>query len=192
MLGEENNQLEIKKPSSAKNIVGALMVILAVAAFVFFVSPQRTSLVALQTNISEQDLLRSELETKISTVEAAQSELDLQSEVSRSETLKAIPTEMLQDEVIRDLMEILDKHDVALNSIGFGRAGSEFENIDALRVSASFEGNYADLENFLKSVEANPRIFQVETISVQVDDLASGFKRVNFTLAINVFFQNAE
>ena len=192
MLGEEKNEIEIKKQSSGKSLVGVLLILVSVGVYVFWISPMKANLAVTKTDISSQEALKGILQEKIDFMEKAKSELGLDSEVKRSETLKAIPTEMLQDEVIRDLIKILDKHDVELNSIGFGNSGSEFENIGVLRVTASFDGSYSDLEDFLRSVETNPRIFQVETISVQVDDLATGFKRVGFSLSINVFYQNAE
>lgn len=192
MLGEEKNNIEIKKANSSQLLIGILLLLFSVLAYTFWVSPMKTDLNTIQANVQNQEGLQTTLQARIDELELAQTELGLDSEVNRSETLKAIPTEMLQDEVIRDLMKLLDNHDVELNSIGFGNSGSEYENIGILRVSASFEGSYSDLQGFLRAVETNPRIFQVETISVQLEELDSGFSRVNFSLSINVFFQDGE
>lgn len=192
MLGEEKNNIQIKKSSSGGSLFGLLMVLVAIAGYMFLIRPLSVNLESAKASVADQETQKTTLQSRVDAMQKAKSDLGLDSEVKRSETLKAIPTAMYQDEVIRDLIRILEKHDVVLNSIGFADSGSSYESIGVLRVSASFDGSYSDLEGFLRSLETNQRIFQVETINVQVEGQSSGFERVGFSLTINVFYQKTK
>lgn len=189
-MNESGNDIEFETKSGKKSIFGVLFILIAVAGFVFLARPLARETSAVKADVLSKQTEIEVLQTQLEDLKKAEKDLELSTEVQRLESLKAIPTDMNQDEVIRDLIEIADTYDIELSSISFGRGTGEKEEIGVLQVNAGFEGNYLDLIDFLEGLEQNARLFKVNTISVQVSELSVGnIKRANFNLTIETYFQ---
>lgn len=189
----ENNapEINVKKEFHFKPIIGAALILISVGIYMFFVGGLRSDTLEMNSRIAADSLKVNELKEQLKTFKEAEKEFGLSTEVEKFEAKKAVPFGINQDDVIRDLIDIVEKYDIELKSLSFGKGGATKEpGIQALRVNASFEGNYSDLTNFLKGLEQNTRTFQVDTISVQVTTVEiTGYQRVSFSLAMNVFYQ---
>lgn len=192
MLAQNQNDKEIgfKNSSNSASLIGVLGIVLAISAFVFFVRPLSSDVAAIKADVTAKTDETAKLKAQIDELKSSEDSLNLTTEVARLETLKAIPPEMNQDEVIRDLIEIAGTYDVTLHSISFAKGFNDQEGIGTLRVSSSFEGDYTDLMDFLEGLEQNARVFKVDSISVQVNKLdISDVERASFSLSIETFFQ---
>jgi len=144
---------------------------------------------ALNENIDFSNAELVSVQTELEEYEAMEETYDLTTQVKRDQILKSITSDLDQDEVIRDFIEITDEYDVALNSLSFSKGSSSFDGVNTLRISTSLEGNYADLTSFLKGLELNERLFDVQTISVYVTELeVVNLKRASFSLTINAYY----
>ncbi len=182
--------LQNQSGSNKSTLVGVFFVLLSIVIYTLFVRPigAANDLVKQQVDTKRQELVA--LEDKIKMLEQAEGDLQLNSEVEKQEVLKAVPASMKQDEVIKDLIEIAESYQVSLGSISFGKGVGSADEVGVLRINANFEGDYSDLESFLKGLEDNGRFFRVESINVQLDDLAlSTVTRADFSLVIEAFFQ---
>jgi len=191
MLNKNPKQdIEIRSRSRVGTLVGIVLVFIALVGYLFYSKPLSGEVSVLESEISSKSGEIEEIKGKIDEFEKAEKELGISSEVQRLESLKAIPAQMYQDEVIRDVIQIIDTYDIELKSLSFGQGSSDYENVEALSVNASFEGNYGDLVSFLEAVEQNARIFKVDSISVQVNQLdILDIKRATFSLSMKAFFQ---
>lgn len=192
MLGNnQEKEIAFQPPSSKGTLVGVLLLVVAVAAYVFFARPISADLDVLEANLTTKTVELDKLKTEIAELNKAEDALDLTSEVQKTESLKEVPDKMYQDQVIRDLIEIAENYEIALRSISFSKGSGPNDKIGSLRISASFEGNYLDLTDFLEGLEQNDRIFKVESINVQLSQLSlSDLERVSFSLNIQTYFQN--
>ncbi len=187
---ENKHDLNISGKSNKSNLIGILLVVMAITGYSLFLNPLNAQMDDLQADIEAKNVELADVSAQIEEYKAAQEEFDLTTEVSRLNSLKAIPVGANQDDVIRDLVEVAENYDITLNSISFGLGRSQIEGIGSLRVNASFEGNYTDLIDFLEGIEQNERLFVVENISVQVSTLEiSKIERANFSLTIQSFYQ---
>lgn len=190
MLGQ-GNDIEIHSGSNKKPLIGVFLIVLAIAGYSFYTRSLADENSQLSADISSKTAELQALQTQIKTLKSAEDEYELSTEVERLESLKAIPLGLNQDEVINDLTEIAENYDITLHSISFGKGQVNSEGVASLRISASFEGNYLDLTDFLEGLEQNARLFVVDSISVQVSQAEiSNTERANFSLTIEAFFQN--
>ena len=191
MLSKTEDEKEIMggKNSNKSSLLGSVLIIFAIALYVFFTRPLLSDVRALNDNVlSSQEELVS-LQEKIEEYKVIEQEYDLTTQVKRDQILKSITSDLNQDEVIRDVIEITDEYDIVLNSLSFSKGSSSSDEINTLRISASFEGNYSDLTAFLKGLELNERLFDVKTISVYVTELKIlDIKRATFSLTINAYY----
>jgi hypothetical protein len=188
----ENNLDEIKfrNPSKIAPLFGIFFILLSLALYTFLTRPLGASIALNNEEFNAQNMRLDQFQIDLSELKSAQSELELSTEVQRMEILKAVPFGIQQDEVIDDIVEISDKYKIALNSVSFGRSSSPEDGIGALRVNASFEGDFSDLTSFLEGLERNARFFKISTISVQLSSVGlASFQRANFSLSMDVFFQ---
>jgi len=189
----KGQQIQFKKSSGMGALIGVLMVLVAVALFVFLAKPISNDVSAMKVELVDKAGQVEELSSRIDKLNAAEEALDLSTEVQKRQAQRSIPKEMLQNEVIEDVIAIAESSDVNLNSLSFGRGGSEKEGVNSLRVNASFAGNYNDLTGFLRKIETNGRFLRVNSISVQINTVpVSGLRLVNFTLSMEAFFQNQD
>lgn len=190
---EKTEQPEIKLAggSNASSLIGAFLIVIAVVAFVFFVKPIRAEVSASEAVLNAQQLEVDNLKVKLDSYNSAEADLNLTTEVKKQEVLSAIPAALDQDQVIEDLIKIADEYKVELRSISFNKGSTNVDGVAALRISSSFEGNYSDLTSFLQGLEQNARLFQVESIAVQVKKVdVSDIERANFSLSVLAFYQD--
>lgn len=193
MFDEKMNEpeIEIKTHSKFKPLIGVLLVLISLAGYVFITRGISSDLEVIKVDISTKESEAVDLQGKIDAYKQAEENLDLSTEVERLEILKTVPTEMQQDEVIRDLVDIAETYDTNLHSLSFSKGDSGKEGVSVLRINASMEGNYTDLTRFLQGIEENARMLRVNSISVQISVLdVSEIKRATFTLSMEAFFQN--
>ncbi len=184
------NEIDIKTSSRLQPLIGVLLVLLSLLAYMFWAAPVADEAELIAQEVEVETARLDSLKMELSKLQEAEATLGASSEVQRNEILKSIPIGLNQDEVIEDVIEIAASHDVELNSIGFSKGQSSREGVGVLRINAGFEGGYNDLTNFLKGLEQNLRLFVVNSISVQVKVLeVTEFKRANFTLSIEAYYQ---
>lgn len=191
MIGDnKQNEIEIKSPSKSGTLIGVFLILVSIAGYTFFTSGLSEEVSAARLDFDTKSDQVVKLEVEINELETAKDELDLTSGVKIFEVTKSIPPNIDQDEVIRDILEIADTNKVTMNSLSFGKGGTDKEAIGSLRINSSFEGNYNDLVNFLKSIEQNGRLFVVNSISVQLNNVGiTGIQRANFSLSMEAFYQ---
>jgi len=190
---EENKGAEIKfkKHSNKKTMIGVFLVLASIAGYVFFTSGIAADVDTLKADVATKTVELDSVKSQVDQMEEAQEVLDLSTEVKRLDSLKAIPVNMDQDDVLRDIVDIADDNEIELTTIGFGNGVNSDNNVGVLRVNAGFQGDYGDLTNFLEGLEQNARLFRVDSINVQVDDLdISSIKKVVFSLSMEAYFQN--
>lgn len=186
------NEQEIRfaEKSNKSSLIGVLLILVAIAGYTFLIRPASTDLDNLRAAVATKSAKVDELKTKLDNLDQAEQDLQLTSEVQRQESLKAIPVNMNEDQVIKDVIQIAKDNNVVLHSISFAKGSSSKEGIGSLRISSTFEGNYQDLTNFLQGLEQNGRIFRVDSISVQINKLEiSTVETANFSLSIDTYFQ---
>ena len=184
----KNQELNNSK-SKNKALIGPLLLIISIGIFVFFTQGLISDVNAISSNIESS---KSELETvnaEIEEYEVMEETYDLTTQVKRDQILKSITEDLDQDEVIRDFIEITDEYDISLNSLSFSKGSTSFDGVNTLRISTSLEGNYADLSTFLKGLELNQRLFDVQSISVYITELEIlDIERATFSLTINAYY----
>lgn len=184
-------EIRLVDSSSKAPLIGALLLVMAIAGYVLLIRPVSNELDAVKTDITTKNTELAELKERLDFLNQAEKDLELTTEVQRLASLKAVPVSIKQDEVIKNLIDIAKNNDIELHSISFSKGSTSKDGIGSLRISSSFEGNYLNLTDFLKALEENGRIFKVESISVQVAKLdISDVERVNFSLSIETFYQN--
>jgi len=194
---EENNILDevdttetVSSNSKIMSIVGIVLLILSATFYALYLNPLRGEYADVGSALDEKEVKIEELTTRIENLKEAEVKMDLGTEVQKNVLLAAIPVGVNQDGVIEDLVKIAKDNAIDLNSVSFGKGDSEFGGVGGLRLNASFQGDYNDLLNFLKSIEQNSRLFKVDSINVQVsylDDL--DMRRVTFSLSIMAYYQ---
>ncbi len=191
MLSKPNNVKEISTvgKSNKSSLIGSVLIILAIAVYIIFTRSLLADVDALNSSISSTQEELDSTQAELEEYQAIEEEYDLTTQVKRDQILKSITSDVDQDEVIRDLIEITDEYDIELNSLSFNKGSSSFDDVNTLRINASFEGNYTDLTSFLKGLELNERLFNVQTISVYVTELEIlDIKRASFSLTINAYY----
>lgn len=200
MLDNTQNTTEIRNPcemyGSGRNLkkvlslIGIVLMIASVSAYAFFVRPFWNDYKQVQADISSKEQTLKDLKDKIASFKDTETKMDLGSEVAKMTLINSIPVGLNQDGVIEDLVKIAAAHDIKLRSVSFGRLDDFKKDVGALKINASFEGNYGDLINFLEGIEENPRFFKVTSINVQVNNMEDlDVKRVTFALAMDAFYQ---
>lgn len=184
-------EIRLADSSSKTPLIGALLLVMAIAGYALLTRPMSSQLSAMKTDITTKNVELAGLKERLDFLNQAEKELELTTEVQRLESLKAVPVSIRQDEVIKNLIDIAKNSDIELHSISFSKGSTSREGIGSLRISSNFEGNYLDLTDFLEALEENARIFKVESISVQVSKLdISDVERTSFSLIIETFYQN--
>jgi len=172
-------------------IVGVSMVVISGAFYFIFTTNLKQSFDSAKADVLARETSMAELNSVIESAKAAEKKMDVETEVKKNEILNSIPVGVRQDGIIEDLYDIAKTNDVELRSVSFGTAEGVYENVSALTINASFEGNYSDLINFLKSIEENKRFLKVSSVNVQVADVVGeDFKRVTFSLSMSAFYQD--
>jgi len=185
----QDQQIYVEGSSNKSALAGIFLILLVVFGYVFYTKGIAVEVGQMSVDISGKNLQIEQSKAKIAEMTSAEKELDLSSEVKKTELLKSVPKDVDQDQIIRDIIEMAKIHDIKLNSIGFGKGASSKEGVGSLRINASFEGNYNDLVSFLESVEQNARVLIVDSINVQLGktDLLDS-TRATFSLSMQAFY----
>lgn len=192
MFYNSQNQTEARphQKYQAKSLVGVLLILVAVSFYVFAVKPISDEVTKKSEELVTRVAEASVLQKKVDDFKKQEGTLQLNEEKKR-QILSAIPIGINQDEVIRDIVDVAAKRDITLRSISFSKSTSADQSVNVLRVSASFEGSYSDLINFLQGIEGNQRRFKINSISVQVNsENLSMSDRVSFSLTMDSFYQD--
>lgn len=172
-----------------KTIIGLIMILVSVLLYVFIYQPISGSNGLLAVDVADLNSKILQSQNNLSMLEEQKDELDLTTDTAMFSLKNAIPLEMQQDMVIRDLISVSDANKISLNSISFGKGGVGEEGVAVLRVVAGFEGGFTDLIRFLEGLESNKRKFTVNSVSVQLASLTvGGIRKANFSLAMETYF----
>lgn len=170
--------------------VGAGLLVLSIGLYLFLLRPMQTDYSGMASVLSSKEEEISKLRNEIAAYQSAEKSMDIGTEIQKKTLLNFIPVGLNQDTVIEDLIKISKANGIVLHSVSFGLADKVYEGIGALKISASFEGNYADLIHFLKGVEENSRLLKVTSINVQVDYIEDlDLKHVTFSLTMDAYYQ---
>lgn len=185
----QDQKIYVEESGNKSALVGVFLLILIVFGYVFYTKGLVAEVSGMNADISSKNLQIEQSKAKVAEMTQAESELDLSSEVKKTELLKSVPSDVNQDQVIRDLIDMAKNHDIKLNSIGFGKGASSKEGVGSLRINAGFEGNYNDLVSFLESLEQSARVLIVDSINVQLGktDLLDS-TRATFSLSMQAFY----
>jgi Tfp pilus assembly protein PilO len=172
------------------SIVGVVLLIGSVAFFAFFLRPLWNDHGEMQSEIDGKELQVSTIQTKIDEYKESERKMDLGSEVQKRTLLNSIPVGVNQDEIIEDLVDIAADNNIEFHSVSFGLSDGVYEDVGALRISASFQGGYGDLIHFLKGLESNARLIKVTAINVQVEHIEDvNVNKVTFSLTMDSYYQ---
>lgn len=191
MLQEKANpEIEFQGNGKTSTLVGVALILAAISFYVFYLSGVSGGIDATKTDLEAKQSELSATKTQLEEFQKAENELNVSTEVQRSEVSKSIPLGLNQDELIKDVIEISEVNDITLNSLSFGKGGLNEDGVGSVRINASFEGNYTDLVSFLESIEENSRFLKVNSINVQLGKLeVSDSVRATFSLAMEAFYQ---
>ncbi|MEK7672644.1 MAG: type 4a pilus biogenesis protein PilO [Patescibacteria group bacterium] len=191
MIGTNEKEIMFKTPSKIPTLVAMLLIVGSVAFYILYTKNISAELNTAQANLTDKTVELAEKTKQFDEISSAEESLDLTNEVARNDILKKVPSKMQQDQVITDIIDISEENGIKLASIGFSRSNSSDAKVSSLNVTASFEGNYLNLTDFLEAIEENARLFKVNSISVQINKLdLSDVERAFFTLNIETFYQN--
>ncbi len=188
-----NNPMEEGANSQKiQKMLAILLLVLALALYFLYVKPTGNVLAEKQVSYEALQSQEQVLNEQLSALEEAGKRLELDSDVKTQKVVNAIPEKLEQDSLLLNLVDIAKKNDIEFQSISFTTSGEEVNApVKKMGISASFEGNYGDLVNFLKSIEQNGRKIVVENISVQlVGEPIQGIERVHFALSMDTFYRN--
>jgi Tfp pilus assembly protein PilO len=184
------NDTNFQSSSKKGPLIGVFLILLSLAGYVFYTKSLASQVSVVSADITAKTDQIALIKGQIEEFDRAEEEYGVSTEVQRSESLKSVPAQMNQDEVIRDIVNISDSYDIELKSLSFGEGASDQEGIGVLSVNSSFEGNYNDLVSFLEGIEQNPRLFKVKTINVQINQLdVLDILRATFSLTMEAYYQ---
>ncbi len=191
MLQEKaNSEIEFQNNGKTSTLIGVFLILAAISFYVFYLSGVKENIDTTKTDLVAKQGELSVIQAELSEFKKAENDLNVSTEVQRSEVSKSIPLGLKQDELIKDVIEISEVNDIILNSLSFGKGGLNEDGVGSVRINASFEGNYTDLVSFLESIEQNSRFLKVSSINVQLNKLEiSDSTRATFSLAMEAFYQ---
>lgn len=176
--------------SSKKTLIGIALILASILVYVFGLKGISATVSAFESDFADKTSQIEKVKTEVNNLANSESQLDVTTEVQREQSLKAIPSKLNQDEVIRNLVDLASSHTIELHSLSFAKGGSDADGVSSLRIDSSFEGNYGDLVTFLKGIEQNARFLRVNSISAQINKSeVFDIDRVTFSLSMEAFFQ---
>lgn len=156
--------------SLAPRIVSVVLFLTVIAGLVFYVLPLNAEYqkISADNQLKAVDLEQKKAELKELAVIAKNLGPQAGSEEGVKRLLVEVPVQIGQEKLIDDFNRIAEAHRIVYSSFGFGLQEGVAEGVNAVTINASFEGDYADLQQFLKALEANPRKLTVKNIGVQM------------------------
>lgn len=175
--------------SSRLSLVSLLLFIVAFSAAWFYLKPTWDEVSSMGIARDEKLVERKDLNQKLVDLQKVQQELNLTSEVARETTLSAIPVQLEQEALIRDISSLAKKNDMTLGGLSFSiSTGGGGEEVSKTTINTNVTGSYNNLISFLKGIETNDRKLLLKNITVQVGDTEYG-SRVNFNLNMEAYYQ---
>lgn len=156
--------------SLAPRIVSVVLFLAVIAGLVVYVLPLNAEYqkISADNQLKAVDLQQKQAELKELAVISKNLGPEAGSEEGVKRLLAEIPAQIDQEKLIDDFNRIAEAHRIVYSSFGFGLREGVAEGVNAMTINASFEGDYADLQRFLKALEANPRKLTVKNIGVQM------------------------
>jgi Tfp pilus assembly protein PilO len=163
--------------------LGALMVALLVAFFAFGYRPQTARLRQLQLDISQRqyELRQSQDKTRILPAIAA----DVKSLRQQLDASKKLPPQQELPQFLKDVTALGQR--CSLHPFTFKQGMPTHGDLFCeLPVALTFEGDFIDAFNFLRSTEAMQRLTRVRSMTIKAMDGTAG--RVQVQVSMNIYF----
>lgn len=165
--------------------VGSLFLFASLLLLFFHTRPTQNALYELSRSLTN-------LESEISVIEGTQTEGSAQplarlSEVEQKELGQAIPEHLDQDQLITDLNRIALAADVSFNALTFNL--QQDAELQAVNISAAFQGPAPNVIRFLKMLEVNPRKFVVKDAGLTRTEVREGIELVNLNVTLQSFYR---
>lgn len=177
-------------PNRSNKIIFTILILLLILVYVVFYKPFRTSIVDLQTKISQVTVENAELSEKVKAFDELKLSIpDLLEE--RKRILLTVPSDLSQEQLIVDLSKISNARGISLGNINFSLGKLQnTDNIGTITMTTNFEGTYQDLLKFLSDIESNERVINVKNVSLQLKDGSGNLNsQAFFNLTLESYYQ---
>ncbi|MFA6528427.1 MAG: type 4a pilus biogenesis protein PilO [Candidatus Gracilibacteria bacterium] len=175
----------MRKSSTVLNLISMILLLVVIIGAVFYINPMKEQVTALSTELASKDTEVAELSARIAELETLRDEIG-ESGATEGKLLLQVPEGMDQSGIINDLNDLAIQAGIALNGMSFSAVDGDTSSV--LGVSASFDGDYDDLINFLETVEDNTRKIRVKSISVQLSEKDT-VPHASFSLLMECYYQ---
>jgi len=173
---------------SSSSVLSAGLLILALVVAMFVWQPASQSVDQLESNLDNKEAELMKLEAQIAELMSMDERLPV-AESERELILRAVPEELAQDELVRDLEAIAEGAQMDLGSMSFSLQPA-VEGANVVSIVANFAGRYEDLLSLLMALEKNERLFYVTSIGVQLSEVSdAGDQLMNFSVTLEAFYQ---
>jgi Tfp pilus assembly protein PilO len=183
------------------SLTALVLFIVSILVGVFFWQPMRDRVVEQSTLLDSEQAELTILEKQVADLVSLEANLPV-SDTERERILDTVPTQLAQDDLVKDLSTLADKVGISLNSMTFslhpasptltvGAAAAKSGEADVVSIMANFTGNYDDLITLLKALESNKRLFRVTSIGVQLSEITEQGQQMIFTVALEAYYQNS-
>lgn len=176
----------MKKSSTFLNLISIVLIVLVVLGVVFYLNPWRTNVETLGAELAAKDAEVASLTARVTELESLREELG-SSGVTEEKLLLQVPEGVNQDDLLTDLYDLATEAEITLNGVSFSTTEGE-DGAGVVVMSASFDGDYEDLIDFLEAVESSVRKIVVTSISVQLSEDAET-PHASFGLAMEAYYQ---
>ncbi|MBI2633947.1 MAG: type 4a pilus biogenesis protein PilO [Parcubacteria group bacterium] len=186
--------------ASTKRLVSifAGIALIGAAAFVFFnvAFPTWQRVGNLRSEVGEKEAVRDQLSGLVAKAQELLSRFDNLNQEAQPIS-RALPSDPRLPEVLAIINTLALQNKLSLTQVNFeevlsrlGAANRESRPRPApLKVLVTLSGQYTDLKNWLKAVENELRLMDVEEISIQPISVAGGQGQLNFAVTLTVYYQ---
>ncbi len=169
---------------NVKKYQAAILALLIIVVYNAWVSPARSELANQKEQLANTQNQLEEL--NLVDIDSSQTQL---SSLDKEILDKAIPKNHNQDQLIVQLQELMDKHQV-FNNGGFSFQQSAADTKNQIKMMQfSFSGSIGldRLQNFVKDLETHDRFFDIQSMNFSIESIED--KSVaNFNLSLQVYF----
>ena len=169
---------------NVKKYQAAILALLIIVVYNAWVSPARVELAKQKQTLADT---QAELE-QLNLVDIDSSQTQLTS-LDKEILDQAIPKNHNQDQLIVQLQELIDKHQVFNNAgFSFQQSAADTQNqIKMLQFGFSGSIGLDRLQNFVKDLETHNRFFDIQSLNFSIESIED--KSVaNFNLSLQVYF----
>ncbi len=195
----------------ASVVLGLLFIVGALVIYFYFVRPANEEAQKIKSDLVGQELFLesqksavSQVENLINSYKQAEGKGEFQDVISM-----ALPLSADYAGALAQLAGIVQNNGLSLKSLSFGTPGSKGQPIprkktgtasspgdlvkplNTLRITVNFDGSYENFKKFLRNLETNIRIFDVETLGFSpVDTTKSGQDNFGYKITVLAYYQN--